>query len=451
MQAKSNTLINTSVKYKDIWKIAYPIILSSIVHNIIGVTDTAFLGRVGVIELGAAAIGSVFYLTIIMLGFGFAIGTQIIVARRFGENNPKEIGKTIEQSLYFLSFLAVFLILAMFLNLPIIFKSLLQSAEVERATSEYLKYRIFGLLFAFIMHGFRAFYIGIARTRVITYTTIIMALANIFLDYVLIFGKLGFPEMGIAGAAIASVISELMATLFFILYTLKFVDIKYFQLFQFNRIDFFYLYKILKVAFPTMMQNFISFIGWFFFFLFVEQLGEKPLAISNIIRSVYVVMLIPIWGFSSAANTLVSYSIGRNNPGDVLPIIYKVLKLTILGVLVLVIINLIFPELILLIYTNDKTLIANSLASLYVVCIASLFIAVGFVFFSGVTGTGNTKISLFIETFVIFIYVLITYTFVNVKNTSIELVWVVEIIYGFVIAAMSFLYLKYGKWQNKRI
>jgi len=444
-------VVTTTVKYKDIWKIAYPIILSSIVHNIIGVTDTAFLGRVGVIELGAAAIGSVFYLTIIMLGFGFAIGTQIIIARRFGENNPKEIGKTMEQSLYFLIFLAVFLILAMFLNLPIIFKSLLQSAEVEKATGEYLKFRIFGLLFAFIMHGFRAFYIGIARTRVITYTTIIMAFSNIFLDYVLIFGELGFPEMGIAGAAIASVISELLATLFFIFYTIKFVDTKYFQLFQFKKIDFSYLYKILKVAFPTMMQNFISFVGWFFFFLFVEQLGESSLAISNIIRSVYVVMLIPIWGFSSAANTLVSYSIGRNNPGDVLPIIYKVLKLTLLGVIGLVIINIIFPELILIVYTNDKVLIANSLTSLYVVCFASLFIAVGFVFFSGVTGTGNTKVSLFIETFVIFIYVIATYIIVNLDNAKVEWVWIVEIIYGFVIALMSYLYLTFGKWQNKRI
>ncbi|MGE0088086.1 MAG: MATE family efflux transporter [Bacteroidales bacterium] len=444
-------MTHTTVKYKEIWTIAYPIILSSIVHNIIGVTDTAFLGRVGVIELGAAAIGSVFYLTIIMLGFGFAVGTQIIVARRFGENNPKEIGKTIEQSLYFLTVLAIILILVMLFNLPVIFKSMLQSAEVEKAATEYLKYRVFGLLFAFIMHGFRAFYIGIARTSVITYTTIIMAFANIFFDYVLIFGKLGFPEMGIAGAAIASVISELLATIFFIVYTLKFVDTKYFQLFQFKKIDFGYLYRILKVAFPTMMQNFVSFIGWFFFFLFVERLGEDSLAVSNITRSVYVVMLIPIWGFSSAANTLVSYSIGRNAPNDVMPIIYKVLKLTLVGVFVLVILNLVFPQLILMIYTNDKILIASSLPSLYVVCVASLFIATGFVFFSGVSGSGNTKVSLIIETFVIFIYVVATYLLANIDNARVEMVWTVEIIYGFIIAAISFLYLKYGKWQNKRI
>jgi putative MATE family efflux protein len=444
-------LTHTSVKYKEIWTIAYPIILSSIVHNIIGVTDTAFLGRVGVVELGAAAIGSVFYLTIIMLGFGFAVGTQIIVARRFGENNPREIGKTIEQSHYFLGIIAIVLILLMLIGLPFFFKSVLQSAEVELATREYLKYRIFGLFFAFIMHGFRAFYIGVARTKVITYTTIIMAFSNVFFDYVMIFGKLGFPEMGIAGAAIASVISELLATLFFILYTVKFVDIKYFQLFQFKKIDFPYLYRILKVAFPTMMQNFISFIGWFFFFLFVERLGEQPLAVSNIIRSVYVVMLIPIWGFSAASNTLVSYTIGRNNPNEVLPIIYKVLKLTLIGVFVLVILNVVFPELILSIYTNDQSLIQQSLPALYIVCVASMFIALGFVFFSGVSGTGNTKISMIIEIIVIFIYVLLTYAFVNVKNTSVELVWVVEIIYGFVIALLSFLYLKYGKWQNKKI
>lgn len=443
--------MQTSIKYKEIWTIAYPIILSSIVHNIIGVTDTAFLGRVGVIELGAAAIGSVFYLTIIMLGFGFAVGTQIIVARRFGENNPKEIGKTIEQSHYFLGFIALLLIILMLIGLPVFFKSVLQSAEVEHATQEYLKYRIFGLLFAFIMHGFRAFYIGIARTKVITYTTIIMAFANIFFDYVLIFGELGFPQMGIAGAAIASVISEFLATVFFIIYTLQFIDLKYYNLFKFGKIDFQYLYRILKVAFPTMMQNFVSFIGWFFFFLFVERLGEQSLAVSNIIRSVYVVMLIPIWGFSAASNTLVSYSIGRNKPEEVIPIVVKVLKLTILGVFVLAVINVLFPELILSIYTNDKSLIKDSLASLYVVCIASLGIALGFVYFSGVSGTGNTKISLLIETIVIFIYVLITYTFVNVKNTSVELVWVVEIIYGLIIASMSYLYLKYGKWQDKKI
>ena len=187
-------MIKTSVTYKEIWKIAYPIILGSIVQNIISVTDTAFLGRVGEIELGAAAIGGVFYITLIMLGFGFSIGTQIIVARRFGENRQNEIGETIEHSHYFLIVLSIVLIFLMRAFMPFLFENVLESEEVRIATNEYLSYRIWGLFFACINFGFRAFYIGIARTKVITWTTIFMALTNVFLDYALIFGNVGFNE-----------------------------------------------------------------------------------------------------------------------------------------------------------------------------------------------------------------------------------------------------------------
>ena len=140
--------MKTTVSYKEIWKIAYPIILGSIVQNVISVTDTAFLGRVGEIELGAAAIGGVFYLTLIMLGFGFSIGTQIIVARRYGEGKNKEIGLTVEHSHYFLILLGIVLIILMKSTMPFIFDKVLESDPVRIATTEYLKYRMFGLLFA---------------------------------------------------------------------------------------------------------------------------------------------------------------------------------------------------------------------------------------------------------------------------------------------------------------
>ncbi len=443
--------MKTSVTYKEIWKIAYPIILGSIVQNVISVTDTAFLGRVGEIELGAAAIGGVFYLTMIMLGFGFAVGAQIIVARRFGENKSNEIGKTIEHTHYFLIFLALVLISTMYSSIPGILSRVLQSDDIVVATTEYLDYRIFGLFFAFINYGFRAFYIGIARTKVITLTTIFMAVANVFFDYALIFGNLGFPEYGIAGAAIASVIAEISACIFFILYTLKFVDIKFYNLFQFQKPDFKLLKRIITVAFPMMMQNFVSFVGWFFFFIFVEKMGEHSLAISNIIRSVYVVMLIPIWGFASATNTLVSFVIGRDRKDEVMPIVIKVLKLSMVGIVLLVLVNIIFPELILSVYTNDVSLIKGALPALYVVSIAAFFISYGFTFFSGVSGTGMTKVSFIIETLVIFVYIFVTYAFVYIFETSIQVVWTIEIIYGFIIGTISYFYLRTGKWRNKII
>lgn len=443
--------VKTSVKYKEIWKIAYPIILGSIVQNIISVTDTAFLGRVGEIELGAAAIGGVFYLTLIMLGFGFSIGSQIIVARRFGENNNKQIGVVIEHSHYFLIVLAILIISVMQWAMKPIFEAVLESDDIQTASVSYFQYRIFGLFFAFINYGFRAFYIGIARTRIITWTTVFMAITNVFFDYALIFGNFGFPALGISGAAIASVIAEVSAMIFFIFFTLKFVDLKFFNLFRFKKFDFAILKRIFTVAFPMMMQNFISFTGWFFFFLFVEKMGERPLAISNVIRSIYVVMLIPIWGFTSATNTLVSFLIGRERKDEVIPLILKILKICIGGVTGLVLLNMLFPEVVLSIYTNNQILIQEALPTLYVVSIAALFLTVGFVIFSGVSGTGMTKVSFLIETSVIVFYVLYTYIMVNIKSPKIEFVWTVEIFYGSIIAIISFLYMKYGNWQNKKI
>jgi Na+-driven multidrug efflux pump len=200
-----------------------------------------------------------------------------------------------------------------------------------------------------------------------------------------------------------------------------------------------------------MMQNFISFAGWFFFFLFVEKMGERPLAISNVIRSIYVVMLIPIWGFTSATNTLVSFLMGRERKKEVIPLIFKILKICIAAVAVLVLLNILFPEVILSIYTNNQMLIQEALPTLYVVSIAALFLTVGFVIFSGVSGTGMTKVSFLIETSVIVFYVLYSYLMVNLKSPKIELVWTVEIFYGSIIAVISFLYMKYGNWQNKKI
>lgn len=84
--------MKTKYTYKQIWTIAYPILISLIMEQLIGMTDTAFLGRVGEIELGASAIAGVYYLAIFMMAFGFSVGAQILIARRNGEGNYKEIG-----------------------------------------------------------------------------------------------------------------------------------------------------------------------------------------------------------------------------------------------------------------------------------------------------------------------------------------------------------------------
>ena len=95
--------------YKSIWKVALPVIAGSIAQTAIITTDTAFLGRVGDVTLGASAIGGIFYFVFMMLAFGLAIGSQIIIARRTGEGKPGEVGGVFDQSLYILGLFGVFL------------------------------------------------------------------------------------------------------------------------------------------------------------------------------------------------------------------------------------------------------------------------------------------------------------------------------------------------------
>ncbi len=444
-------MVKTDIKYSRIWQIAYPIILGSIAQNLINFTDTAFLGRVGEIALGAGALGGLFYLAVIMLGLGFSTGAQIIIARRNGEGKLKEIGQIIDQSLYFMVPLALFaFVLLRYWSIDILDYAV-QSKAIFAETTIYMKYRAVGIFFAMGNMVFRAFYVGLAKTKVITYTTIVLAIVNITLDYILIFGHFGAPEMGVAGAAIASVIAEATALLYFIGYTFVTVKFSDYDLFLFKKPEYVKLFAILKVAIPIMMQQFISLSVWFIFFLFIEKLGEMALAVSNIVRSVYVILMIPIWGFATATNTLVSYIIGLKKQDEVLSLIYKIAGLTLVGVLGIVTIGVLFPTAILSVYTNDPVLIEMGKPVLSIVTIGVIFVGVGFIFFNGISGTGKTNISLSLEIIVLTIYLVYTYVIINVFNASVTMAWSSEIVYGTLMALVSILYLRTGHWKKSEI
>lgn len=437
--------------YRNIWDISYPIIISLVAQNLINVIDTAFLGRVGEVELGASAIAGLFYISLFMLGFGFGTGAQILMARRNGEKNYRDIGKIFNNSIYFLLALGLALFFIIKIFSPVFLKSFIFSPAIYAATHEFLRYRIYGIFFAFMNVIFRAFYISITKTHMLTFAAVLMAVVNIILDYLLIFGNWGFPKMGIAGAGLASSIAEGSAALFFLFLTLRTVDIKKYSLFKRGKPDLTVVGKTLEISVYVMMQNFASLGGWFVFFMIVEHMGERTLAISNIIRSIYMVMMIPIWGFSSAVNTLVSNSLGAKHPDKVIPIIIKASKMSFLSILAVIAASLFIPRLIISIYTSDPGLISATVPTLYVILGAMMLFSVTMMMFSGVSGTANTNIAMAIELFTIAIYLLAAYLLAVVFHQRIEVVWLCEYIYFIILGSLSMLYLRTGKWRLKVI
>lgn len=177
--------------------------------------------------------------------------------------------------------------------------AILSSQDIYAAAESYIHWRAFGFFFSFVAVMFRAFFVGTTQTRTLTLNSIVMVGANIVFNYILIFGKLGFPALGIAGAAIGSSLAEMVSLIFFIVYTLRKVDLKKYGLNRFGRFDMGKLRRILDVSLWTMIQNFISLSTWFIFFLYVEHLGERPLAITNIIRNISGITFMIISAFAS--------------------------------------------------------------------------------------------------------------------------------------------------------
>lgn len=117
-------------KYKDIWHITYPILISLVMQTIINITDTAYMGRVGEVELGAAALASVYYMAIFMAVFGFSIGAQVLIGRRNGEGRYDRIGGIVLQGIIFLLIIAALLIaLSMWLS-PLLLSSIVTSPRI---------------------------------------------------------------------------------------------------------------------------------------------------------------------------------------------------------------------------------------------------------------------------------------------------------------------------------
>lgn len=442
---------STHYTNKQIWLIAYPILISLIMEQMIGMTDTAFLGRVGEVELGASAIAGVFYMVIFMVAFGFSIGTQILIARRNGEQKYHEIGALFYQGIYFQIGLAAVLFLLSYCFSPLLLKRIIASPQIYEAAISYLHWRVFGAFFSFNAVIFRAFFLGTIQTKTLTLNSVVMVLSNVVFNYILIFGKLGFPALGIAGAAIGSSLSELVSLIFFIAYTRMRIDCHKYGLDRIPRFQLPVLRRMLDVSFWTMLQNFLSLSTWFLFFLYIEHLGERPLAITNIIRSVSGILFMVMMAFASTCGSLVSNLIGAGHTDSVIPTIHQHIRLAYLLVIPLAALFCIFPELILSIYTDIAELRHASIPSLWVMCSTYLLLVPANVYFQAVSGTGNTRTALCLELSVLVVYVAYITLIIFYLRLNVALCWTSEVVYaGFILLFCSY-YIHRGNWTKRKI
>ena len=437
--------------YRNIWKVAYPILISLVMEQMIGLTDTAFLGRVGEVELGASAIAIVYYMVLFMIGFGFSIGAQIIIGRRNGEGNFRDTGKVFWQGLYFVLGLSGLLIVLSELFSPWLMGLMVSSEAVYAAALSYVRWRLPGMVFAFATAMFRAFYVGTTQTRTLTLNSIVMVASNVLFNWILIFGHFGLPALGITGAAIGSSLAELVSLIFFIIYTKVRCDRPKYGLDKPARLDRTELRDMMPVCTWTMIQHTISVSTWFIFFLYIEHLGERALAISNIARGASGIIWVVLQAFSSTCSTLVSNIIGEGHQDKVMSLVKRILKLSYGIVSVMILIFCLFPQAIARIYTDIPAVIAASAPALIVMSTSYLLNVGGQVFFLAVSGTGSTKTAFRLELIALTVYMIYCTVIVEWLRLDVAICWTAEHVYAGMLLLCSWLYMRSGRWKNRRI
>lgn len=419
-------------------------------QTIINFTDTAFLGHLGVIALGASMLAGLFYYVFTTVAAGFAVGIQIIVARRFGERNYGRVGVIFEHGSLFVLLLGAVLFSILYLFSDKLLLWLIDSPNIYAASLDYIKYRQFGIVFVCFNFLYRALYVGISNTKVITYSTIIMAVVNIVLDYGLIFGRFGLPEMGIGGAALASLAAEISAFVFFTTYSYIMLRKREFGMFKIHKLESELMGRILKISTPTMIQKLFSFSVWFIFFVLIEKMGETATGISSITRSIYMILITPCFAFSTTTNTLVSRIIGEGHTDQVFATVNKVLKNCLMCTIPIVVVVALFPITFASIYTDDLSFAQLVVPSIFVICSGTIFQCIGNAYFEAVSGTGNTSAALYLETGILVVYVLFIAAMTHL-TTHVEWVWTAEILYGVLLGIICALYMRFAKWNRRHI
>ncbi|UTW61115.1 MATE family efflux transporter [bacterium SCSIO 12741] len=440
-----------NISYNNILRIAAPIMVSGLSMTLVNLTDTLFLSKLGEKELGGVGNAGLIFFLLVFIGMGFNTGSQIMISRRNGERNYASIGSLYQHVSFFLLLWGILIFTFLHTGLSEVLQYLVESDDIRDINVRFLESRSFGVFFNFINITFFAVYIGTTKTKIIGIVTPITALINVALDYCLIFGKFGFPAWGVEGAAWASNLAELTATLILISYTIWGLDHRKYRLFQWQGLDRDRFMRMFKISTPLMIQNTISFSAWLGFFMIIEHLGTDELAVSHMVRSLYMVLIIPVLGLGDTANTLTGNLMGQGLSNHV----YTLLKRTnVVGLAIaagLLPLYFIFGGNLLAPFTDRPELIEMGKPVLSIIFSVLFVFVVVIVGFRTLSGTGKTLVGLGIESISVFIYLITAWYFAHFDSVELYHPWLSEYVYFGFFASLVYLYLWKGKWQDTKV
>jgi multidrug resistance protein, MATE family len=366
-------------EFKKNWYLAAPVILGMLGHTFVGFIDNIMVGQLGTAELAAVSLGNSFMFVAMSIGIGFSTAITPLVAEADAAKNISLVKSSYKHGLILCSVLGILLFLVLFFSKPIL-HSMQQPDEVVALTLPYLDLVAFSLIPLIIFQGIKQFSDGLSLTKYPMYATLWANIINIFLNYVLIFGKLGFPEMGIVGAAYGTLISRIVmvAYLWNILRKNK-RSRKYLKDIKILFVENVMFKKIISLGTLTAMQMFFEVAIFTTAVWLSGLLGKNPQAANQIALNLASMTFMVAIGFSAAAMIRVGNQKGLQNFVELRRITLSILFLGLMIASIFAIFFFIFHQSLPKIYVDFKDAV-NYQDNLEVVGIASKLLLIAAIF-----------------------------------------------------------------------
>ncbi len=438
--------------YRSIWRLSLPLMGSTLIHQLVGIVDTRFMAELSTVDstpLAAVGLGSLVFMMLSGIPMAFSMGGQIMVARRVGEGRQKAVGTMIDHSTWFMLALGVLLLGVILLLMPPILGAAINNPDVLDQTLEYLRWRSCELPLVSIYFSMYALFAGLGRTRVLFWAALLMTGSNVVLDYALVFGHLGLPRMELAGAGVASMLATGVGTAYLLYQAFRPQIRAHHDLFRLRPFDPTLLQRLGVLSGPMVVQFIMGSGVWLYFFTRIEALGEDALAISNVVKLLYMVLGTTTWGLGNGVNTLVSNLMGQGRPDDVLVALRRTIVLGVGMALVAGGLMAILPEFWLGLFTVERPdLVALGVGPLLVTAGALVWMSIAVAVFRTVSGLGATRQSLIAEVSALPFYLLYIELVIGRWDLGLSWAWGSEFVYWTFTALGCILYLRWGRWRE---
>ena len=437
--------------YRQLWVLAYPVIITMLSQTLMWLADTIMVGRLGTAQLGGVGIGGMLVWTSFALFNGLMSSANTFVAQDYGAKQYSNIGRTVWHYLY-IAIASYFVLLALASVSGHILSLVGLSAEVEEYGGIYIRIRLYSGIGMFASFALAGFFRGIGNTKTPMYIAFVANSFNVVANYLLIFGKLGFPRLEIAGAALATLFSTMLSM---ILHLILYLSGKYNKLYstrRFYRAEFAQIRRVTRVGLPMGVQFFLDNASFSLFTIFIARMGDAPLAASHAAMTIMSTSFMPLVGISIATTTLVGQFIGAKELGYARKSGYTAIKLGVFYAVSVASNFFIFPRQLISIVSRDPAVIDLGARILMLAGIFQIADAFGICANGTLRGAGDTRFIMIAGiSYAWFLFVPLSYLFGYTFGGGVVGAWIGATIYIVIYAMTAFLRFRRGKWESIKI